>query len=560
MANTDNGSKYERINQTRSSLKNLKSDFVNYNERLIDKSGKVLRGTSDQRSGSIISAAKGNIFEFPVFVSSSTPLEYATATNSLLEQVYASYLQMAVSVNPVVDSEVARSGGAFGAFKSNTNKYLEHTDMSYAHDACHAIYENDEYVTEFNMITASDLEYQIINEQCDYQPLSEFSHYFQEGGQRDYPAKKQKKNKNKGNKQNPVDDEPVKKEDTDNDNNTSSKDKSDDKVDKKPTGKDRWDQQKDRKDKDQTERDKQRQLLKDLRDKEDHKMKKEKHEADMDKNNKDRELTQKKIDSYDDEQKRAKEKHAVDKKIKSSQFIDESKIQKLNTMKPLLMSVNLGIMDKNGSISKQMEYVVGVKTHCRIIDAEILPEVAEYPIKEMDKIARKAKWRAGELKFFKDIVFKIKQKKQSAVDSRDPKRKWYRRLYELAHMTGDAPSSAIIENKSVVKTLWNRFVNKQGTSYGVMPNATIVITKSDVDNIKTQTNIDLLKGSTAVKFCKELFLISLVVIDNDAESVKILLPDLHNDFEIHSIASINKQLAMLDTAGSKTRDILKVLG
>lgn len=521
----------------------------------LDKSSKKFqRGIVG--GGSIISAAKRNVFEFPVFVSSSTPLEYATATNSLLEQVYASYLQMAISIDPVVDSEVARNGGAFSALKSNTNKYLEHTDMSYAHDACHAIYENDEYVTEFNMITASDLEYQIINEQCDYQPLSEFSHYFQEV---DYPAKKQKKNKNKDNKQNPVDDEPVKKEDTDtdNDNNTSSKDKSDDKVDKKPTGKDRWDQQKDRKDKDQTERAKQRALLDDLR-------KKEKHKADMDKSEKDRELTQKKIDSYDDEQKRAEEKHKVDTKVKAAQFIDESKIQKLNTMKPLLMSVNLSIMDHDGGVSRPMEYVVGVKTHCRIIDADILPEVAEYPIKEMDKIARKAKWRAGELKFFKDIVFKIKQKKQSAIDSRDPKRKWYRRLYDLAHMTGDAPSAALIEEKSdkksFFKKLWGNIVNKQGATYGVIPNATIVMTQSDVDNIKSETKIDLLKGSTAVKFCRELFLISLVVIDTDQESVKILLPDLHNDFEIHSIASINKQLAMLDTAGSKTRDILKVLG
>lgn len=87
----------------------------------------------------------------------------------------------------------------------------------------------------------------------------------------------------------------------------------------------------------------------------------------------------------------------------------------------------------------------------------------------------------------------------------------------------------------------------------------MIITKADVDNIKQQTNIDLLKGSTATRFCQELFLMCLVVVDFDAESIKMLLPDLHNDFEIHSIASVNKQLAALDTTGTKAREAFKLL-
>ena len=86
------------------------------------------------------------------------------------------------------------------------------------------------------------------------------------------------------------------------------------------------------------------------------------------------------------------------------------------------------------------------------------------------------------------------------------------------------------------------------------------MSKSDVDNIKREKNIDLLNGKKAAKFCKELFLIGLIVIDNDADSVKVMSPDLHDDYEVQSISAINKQLATLDTAGSKTRDIMKLLG
>jgi len=98
--------------------------------------------------------------------------------------------------------------------------------------------------------------------------------------------------------------------------------------------------------------------------------------------------------------------------VKAPEMLDESKIKKLNTMKPLMMNVQFHVQDKNGALSEAINYVVAVKTYNRIIDADTLPDVAEYPLKEMNKIARKAKWRAGELKFFRDIVFKVKQKKQ----------------------------------------------------------------------------------------------------------------------------------------------------
>ena len=86
------------------------------------------------------------------------------------------------------------------------------------------------------------------------------------------------------------------------------------------------------------------------------------------------------------------------------------------------------------------------------------------------------------------------------------------------------------------------------------------MTQAYVMNIKSQTNIDLLKGSTAKKFCEELFLMGLIVLDTDSESIKMMLPDLNQEFEIHSIASVNRQLAELDTAGTKTRDMFKMLG
>lgn len=637
------------------------------------KGFKKATGKFKKSSKSVIKAAKGNIFEFPVFVANSVPLDYATATTSLLEQVYASYLQMAISINPVIDDDMARKGAQFDHLRSDTNKYLEcvdPTEMPYAYDACHAVYTENGIVTEFNLVSIEDSMAKIINEAVDHQPLSEFDHFFKESAysgdgagffdgcefiQEAAPPKKPKtsasdheskettshthtvdqaKTNSKGKIVRDSKGDPVLERVTDlKDTNTRTSTPSDiqKRIDEETLyGKmldneikiqeikdsgldhetktkqiakltkeneklqkelDNYDEDHTRKvnldnaslDKLKSEKEKSDKEIEKLKydiksaknkadwEEEDRDKKKdlldkevEKASKDIEKLNVDIEKSKRQADWDKQDRELDRMKKMNDARIKTPQFLDETKIQKLNTMKPLMMSVDLNVVDKNGSLSRPVSYVVGVKCHIRLIDSDILPEVAAYPLKEMNKNLRKVKWRAGELKFGRDILWKKTAKKQTAADSRDPKRKWYRRLYELAHMSGDGTAAASVKNgKSPWANWWQDKLtggNNKDVGHGLIPNATIVMSKSDIDNIKREKGIDLLNGKKAAKFCKELFLIGLIVIDNDAESVKVMLPDLHDDYEVQSIAAINKQLATLDTAGSKTRDIMKLLG
>lgn len=565
--------------------------------RIFSNLGKIDKASSmyqHGKRGSLIASAKQNVFEFPVFISSSVQLDYATATTSLLEQVYASYLQMAISINPVVDSSMVRNGIQFSDFKSDTNRYLEYTDMSYAHDAVHNEFcIEGNMMLEFDMLSIEDADAKVINEYVNHQPLSEFDHFFQEGK---YDQLKQYTNdpntvertvtRRWNDKTQQWEDSVISTSRHDSKHSKEMEDEEYEKIKKENT---RLQQQIDNNQKEiektqneinnkQTDTLLKIQQLNNMT--EDRESEKKKLQQEIDKNEKDIQVKQAQLLDYEDKhqkylndlelskrkearedaaEKRAEKKLAFDTATAPPAMIDETKIKKLNTMKPLMMNVQLSVMDDNGSISRPINYVIGVKTYNRIVDADILPEVAKYPIDEMDKITRKAKWRAGELKFFKDILFRVKQKKQTAIDSRDPKRKWYRRLYELAHMKGDAPSAAVAKGKSVTMSALRSQIDASFNT-GVIPNATIIMTQADVMNIKSQTNIDLLKGSTAKKFCEELFLMGLIVLDTDSESIKMMLPDLNQEFEIHSIASVNRQLAELDTAGTKTRDMFKMLG
>lgn len=586
-------------------IKDIQAKAMQGYNKSLDVGKGVYKASEPYRahSKSVIAAAKGNLFEFPVFISSSVQLDYATATTSLLEQVYASYLQSALSLNPIVDESLVRNKTPFAKFQSDTNRYVEYTEMDYAHDAVHneIVMENGDSL-EFSIMSIEDADGRVIVEQYNKRPLSEFDHFFQEAKDRDnvdddwddyndpehehiryIETKKHniatEKNASEQSEETKRHNEASEKETNRHNQISEDETKTHNAATEKETKRHNTateintyianaETQRHNKASETlsliANAETQRHNRKGEQETERHNKASEKHADDQaklekqkfrhtmakDRLSEDRATRQERRDEID-----ANFKHAV----KSPEMLDETKIKKLNTMKPLMMSVQFNIQDKNGTISAPVNYVVAVKTFNRIIDADTLPEVVEYPLKEMNKIARKAKWRAGELKFFRDIVFKVKQKKQTAIDSRDPKRKWYRRLYELAHMTGDAPTKAAIKGKNITWSVIKSQI-EDDFDYGVIPNAAMVISNNDVINIKSRTGIDLLNGGTATKFCKELFLISLVVIDTDAESIKILLPDNHDDYEVHSLASVNKQLAELSTAGSKTRDIFKLLG
>ena len=547
--------------------------------------GDIYKATKPYRSPgkSIIAAAKGNLFEFPVFISSSVQLDYATATSSLLEQVYASYVQTALSLNPIIDKSQIDNGTPFSKFMSDTNRYVEYTEMDYAHDAVHNEFElEDGSFLEFDMMSIEDADGRVILEQYNKRPLSEFDHYFQEAAgdqyiqeaddryirqlEQDIKNLSQQVGDKKRNLQQIADArESINKEKErlrERENSLKVREaaaKAKESIRKEADNLKAEKERLKKLEETLNTKEKEYQLNKDeLEETKRHNQSIEQNQKDTLDYNKARDEKQdatREAERKEDWERDVKFKYAV----KAPEMLDETKIKKLNTMKPLMMNASFHVAADDGHISEAINYIVGVKTFNRIIDADTLPEVVKYPLKEMNAVARKAKWRAGELKFFRDIVFKIKQKKQTAVDSRDPKRKWYRRLYELAHMTGDAPTKAAIKGKNVALSVVKSQI-EQDFDYGIIPNASLIISSADVANIKAQTGIDLLKGSTATKFCKELFLIALIVVDIEAESIKILLPDNHSDYEVHSIASVNKQLAELSTAGSKTRDIFKLLG
>ena len=590
-----------------------------------------------KRPASIAGMARSNIFEFPAFISTSVDYKYAEATCNLLELTYASWLQMSISKSPIID--VSDMTDPFAAWKTDTNNYLECSDLTYTFDACHNVITEDGVTFEFSLVSIPDRIGTIINEAVDYEPMSEFDHYFQEAAGKG--GKGTKKRKTKGGIELP--DKP---DYSDNDMGSQTTNTTDYEYDPnnpgmvqldgkgnsivkqttstttpKPYDTERGNEElynlqlknqeletkldqmaanEKRLEANEKRLDDQLKIMKDRADREANslenddeyrKYKKEREQLEKEKAEHEKELREimkqmaandpdhvfqdpeisaAKLKAYaardyEADRRNAITKHNKEITVKAPELMDESKVQKLNSLKPLTMNVELRV--KNGGSAGSSGFIntiVGVKIYSRLVNAEILPEVAEFPLKEMNRLTRNIRYKAGELKFFKDILFRIKEKKQTAYDSHDPNRKWYRRLYELAHTTGD---SAAVGPLTKGKThLAQRigghffgFIPETSSNRGFIPNATIIVAKEDINNIYAETGIDLLNASKAYSFCMELFLMNFVVIDMDAQTIKVLTPDLHKDFEIHTLASVEKQLSMIDSAAVTSREIFKAL-
>lgn len=245
-------------------------------------------------------------------------------------------------------------------------------------------------------------------------------------------------------------------------------------------------------------------------------------------------------------------------------MLKEGEINKLNTMKPLMMEAHFGAYTKNdeGGIRsiEQTSMIIGVRSYCRLVNSEDLPEMARYSDSK-NILMKRAKYRAGEMKYWSDFKFDIKGKKNDVYENiTSPEKKWYKRLHQLAHMRDDAIAPLVA--KSGVFGALNT-ISK--ASNGMIPNCSLVISQADVDYIKAvtskdgRTGINLLSPSAARKLCRDMFLICLVVIDPDRESVKMFIPDLNSDWEVQSIDAINRQISTMNAAGIKSNEIFKAL-
>ena len=198
-------------------------------------------------------------------------------------------------------------------------------------------------------------------------------------------------------------------------------------------------------------------------------------------------------------------------------LLKDKDVIKLNDMQPYQMSVKLMAVNDKKEFVQFMEFIAGVKVvlHMKPSNA-IITEIVSSFADNGSKFATFIKWTTGEKSLFKDIIFNINGAKEDAIAKTG---KWSKPLMNL-------------KNKKAMNVF-----NK-----GAVPNATLVVGRYEVDFIKDTYKIDLTDTVTATDLCKKLFLMTLVIVDDATETIKVFYTDTGEGFQLYSKDILDKEV------------------
>lgn len=217
---------------------------------------------------------------------------------------------------------------------------------------------------------------------------------------------------------------------------------------------------------------------------------------------------------------------------KEIKLITNTDIQKINSMLPY--NINITVLVKTSRTENVVEqsYQIGIKTILHLVSPNDLeheiPSIFKGSKSKFDDIRLKT----GELNWMQ-WLFKAKENKEEAKNAYKNKT-WVTTLKKLAKYKdtyGGTFKGAI------------SFLTGFKRSQAPIPNATMILTAIDVDNIKLNTGIDLTKVSTVKTLAQNMFLITFVIMDSSTRTLRTLYPDSQNSWSTHALDAIEDLVA-----------------
>lgn len=209
-------------------------------------------------------------------------------------------------------------------------------------------------------------------------------------------------------------------------------------------------------------------------------------------------------------------------------------IKKLNEMQPTPVVAHIFTVDNNNTPSRQIDIVCGVKAKAHQINKREFISLmkSEDPGNLITDIIR---FTTGEKHFFSDILLGNNSIKEYAAKSG----------------RFSSNGAKILATLKRVKDL-----NRKGSS--LKPNATLVVSKSAVDELKRVHGIDLLDEDDASSICDNLSLIKLIISDPIAGKLHTLMPGYHDRFSTTSTDTLEKQVDATQDA-ALTKELRKIV-
>lgn len=225
----------------------------------------------------------------------------------------------------------------------------------------------------------------------------------------------------------------------------------------------------------------------------------------------------------------------VNSAVDAPKILKDSDIKKINGLLPYTIEATFRIKGKNGSIDRDIRYIIGIKSVLHMIRTQDLAEDLRDIITGNVKSLQKIRYKTGEISFM-DYMFNIKGIKADAAKHINYNKRWLNTLKRLG------------EYKNMHGSLLKKPISAITGGSVPIPNGTLILSQPDVTMLMNQTGIDLSVVSNAKKLADRLFLIAVVIVDSSAGTMRVLFTDSDNDWDVQSLASIDAELSKTDNS------------
>lgn len=216
------------------------------------------------------------------------------------------------------------------------------------------------------------------------------------------------------------------------------------------------------------------------------------------------------------------------------ELLRQTDVKKINGMDPYMMKANFIIRDPETRSTTEVSYIIGIKTVMHLIYVQDLADELYELVTGNVKKLQKVRYKTGEIGWA-DYMFNIKGLKADASKNISYNKRWISTLKQLANY-----------NRTRGSLLKDPLEFIAGTT--PIPNATLILSQTDVTWLVNKTGIDLSQISNARRLAKSLFLISIAIVDPSAGSMRVFFPDRDSDWDVQSLASIDAEVAKTDNS------------
>ncbi len=199
--------------------------------------------------------------------------------------------------------------------------------------------------------------------------------------------------------------------------------------------------------------------------------------------------------------------------------LSDNDVKKCNELVPTTLSVTLQIKDGN-SFGGVSNFIIGVKGLMHPVNSDDMISNLLSGFKSGNKFFNILRWTSGEIKFMKDLILNVDNIREDVV--RKHKK------------NGSSWWSALKRRRNVAAL---RRIKGSGR---ILPNATIVCSMTEVDELKEAYGIDLLDGKIINKIMKTYFLLGFAVVDDSQELCHFIF-DGENKYQVVSFAGLEKE-------------------